>query len=54
MSRGNGSQGCGQLIHAYFGVDYESVWAVAVNRLPEIKPMIAALLQYLHDTGQDT
>ena len=29
-----------KLIHGYFGVDYESVWFVAINRLPEIKPII--------------
>lgn len=30
-----------KLIHAYFGVDYESVWKVATERLIEIKkPLI--------------
>lgn len=26
-----------KLIHGYFGVDLESVWTVAVERLPELK-----------------
>ncbi len=26
-----------KLIHAYFGVDYESVWALVADRIPDIK-----------------
>ena len=33
-----------KLIHGYFGVDYESVWAVAIERLPEIKPLIQKMI----------
>jgi len=31
------------LIHEYMGVDLKTVWKVATERLPEIKPLIAAL-----------
>jgi uncharacterized protein with HEPN domain len=34
-----------KLIHGYFGVDYEAVWAVAANRLNEIKPGIAQMIK---------
>ena len=33
-----------KLIHGYFGVDYESVWAVVVERLPEIESTIRKML----------
>ena len=33
-----------RLIHAYFGVDYELVWDVLVNRIPELRARIAAIL----------
>jgi uncharacterized protein with HEPN domain len=32
------------LIHDYMGVDLKTVWKVAVERLPEIKPKIAEIL----------
>ena len=31
------------LIHAYFGVDYEIVWDVVVNKLPELKEALQNL-----------
>ncbi|HEX6961855.1 MAG TPA: DUF86 domain-containing protein [Lacipirellula sp.] len=33
-----------RLIHGYFAVDYEIVWDVVENKLPELRPKIAALL----------
>ena len=33
-----------KLIHAYFGVDYEAVWVVVTQRLPEIKPVIQRII----------
>ena len=33
-----------RLIHAYFGVDYELVWDVVTNKIPELKHEIAAMI----------
>jgi uncharacterized protein with HEPN domain len=33
-----------RLIHDYFGVDYELVWDVARNRVPELRRQVAAIL----------
>jgi uncharacterized protein with HEPN domain len=32
-------------IHAYFGVDYEIVWDVAVNRAPELARIVQQMLE---------
>ena len=37
----------GKIIHFYFGVDYEIVWKVIIQRLPQIKPLIKKLLEEL-------
>ncbi len=38
-----------KVIHFYFGVDYEIVWRVVKDRLPEIKPLIIGILEeYRH------
>ena len=34
-----------RLIHDYFGVDYELVWDVAQNRIPELRRQIAPMLK---------
>jgi uncharacterized protein with HEPN domain len=34
-----------RLIHDYFGVDYELVWDVVQNRIPELRSQIASMLQ---------
>jgi uncharacterized protein with HEPN domain len=34
-----------RLIHDYFGVDYELVWDVVRNRIPELRQQIAAILE---------
>ena len=34
-----------RLIHHYFGVDYDIVWDVAVNKIPELREQIAIILQ---------
>lgn len=36
-----------KLIHFYFGTDYELVWKTIRKRLPEIKPLIAQILEAL-------
>jgi len=33
-----------KITHAYFGVDYEIVWKVIKERLPELKPMLRQIL----------
>ncbi len=33
-----------RLIHDYFGVDYELVWDVVQNRIPELRRQIASIL----------
>jgi uncharacterized protein with HEPN domain len=34
-----------RLIHGYFGVDYEIVWDVIQNRIPELRWQIATILE---------
>jgi uncharacterized protein with HEPN domain len=34
-----------KLIHGYFGVDYESVWAVATERISEIKQPLEKMIK---------
>ena len=34
-----------QLIHRYFGVDYEIVWEVTTEKAPELKEAIGAILE---------
>lgn len=34
-----------RLIHDYFGVDYELVWDVVHNRIPELRSQIASMLE---------
>lgn len=34
-----------RLIHDYFGVDFELVWDVVRNRVPELRRQIASLLE---------
>lgn len=34
-----------RLIHGYFGVDYEIVWDVVQNRIPELRDQISAILE---------
>lgn len=36
-----------QLIHHYFGIDYELVWSIVDEDLPPLKPKITELLQQL-------
>ena len=33
-----------KIIHHYFGVNWEIVWDVIVNRLPELKAQVTPLL----------
>jgi len=34
-----------QLIHGYFGVDYEIVWEVATEKAPELREAVNAILE---------
>ena len=34
-----------RLIHDYFGVDYDLVWDVVRNRIPELRTQVTALLE---------
>jgi len=38
-----------KIIHFYFGVDYEIVWNVVKEKLPEIKPVIHKILEELEE-----
>jgi uncharacterized protein with HEPN domain len=38
-----------RLIHGYFGVDYELVWDVVINKIPELRDNLANLLHQLDD-----
>jgi uncharacterized protein with HEPN domain len=33
-----------RLIHVYYGIDYEIVWDVAANKIPELAPVIMAMI----------
>jgi len=35
-----------KLIHGYFGVDTEIVWKTATERIPQLKPLIAEVIDY--------
>jgi uncharacterized protein with HEPN domain len=37
-----------RLIHGYFGVDYELVWDVVVNKVPPLREQLAKLLNQLN------
>ena len=41
-----------RLIHNYFGVDYDIVWDVAVNKASELEQQIAAILQREQEAEQ--
>ena len=38
---------CFRLVHDYFGIDLEVVWAVVERDLPRLKPQMAAILRGL-------
>jgi len=33
-----------KLIHKYFGVDYELLWDVVINKIPDLKPKIEKII----------
>ncbi len=37
------------LIHDYFGVDVETVWLTANEKIPQIKPKVEKMLKELND-----
>lgn len=39
-----------RLIHAYFGVDYELVWDVVVNKVPDLRAEIEVMIAEIRDT----
>jgi uncharacterized protein with HEPN domain len=36
-----------KLIHHYFGIDYELVWSIVDEEIPDLKPKITQLLELL-------
>lgn len=42
------------LIHQYFGIDTEAVWAVVDNDLPQLRRQLAEMLQGQTDTPTET
>lgn len=42
-----------KISHFYFGVDYEIVWKVIKERLPEVKSHIEKLMEELKQNGSD-
>ncbi len=41
-----------RLIHAYFGVDYNLVWAAIKTDLPQLKPKIKRILSEVEQGGK--
>ena len=41
-----------KIAHFYFGIDYEIVWNVIKEKLPEIKPMIEKILKDLANNNK--
>jgi uncharacterized protein with HEPN domain len=39
-----------KMIHAYFGIDYETVWKAVIENIPLIRPLIKSLLDELRGT----
>ena len=37
------------LAHEYFGVDEETVWLTAKEKIPQLKPLIEKILTEMHD-----
>jgi uncharacterized protein with HEPN domain len=35
------------LVHAYFGVDYDIIWDIVTNKLPELREAVAGLISEL-------
>lgn len=42
-----------RLIHAYFGVDYELVWDVITNKIPQLKHEIAVMIDTACNSTQE-
>ncbi len=40
-----------RLIHAYFGIDYNLVWAAIKNEIPKLKSKSRKVLSSLEDFG---
>lgn len=41
-----------RLIHRYFGVDYDLVWDVAANKIPELRSQIESVLAIEEGRGE--
>jgi uncharacterized protein with HEPN domain len=41
-----------KMIHAYFGIDYETVWKAVIENIPQIRPLIKSLLDELQRHGR--
>ena len=42
-----------KLIHRYFGVDYEVVWDVVVNKIPDLRSNVDLILNRESQSGAD-
>ena len=42
-----------KLVHFYFGIKHELVWAAVKNRLLEIKPLITGILNDIQDNNKE-
>jgi uncharacterized protein with HEPN domain len=42
-----------KIIHAYFGIDYETVWKAATENLPKLQPLVESLLNDLRTTSKE-
>lgn len=41
-----------KIIHAYFSVDFETVWLVVKEEIPRLKPQIRQILEYLNKSNK--
>lgn len=44
MEKNGGNKG--QLIHDYFGIDYDIVWNIIVNKLPDLRDFIDHIFNF--------
>lgn len=41
-----------KLIHEYFGIKYDVVWQTIKKRLPQVKPLIEAVIKQIDETKE--
>ncbi|MBD3240241.1 MAG: DUF86 domain-containing protein, partial [Chitinivibrionales bacterium] len=42
-----------KMIHAYFGIDYETVWKAVKENIPQVRPLVGTVLQDLRTRRPD-